>query len=109
MPQIPSKALDDIMERSAKIVGQEALRLKTDLVVAAPVATGVFKANWQMRKISDLKWQIFNPTEYGSILWAGIRTVGNRTYGSHKWPEGGDPMLNRASLSITKRLASIRR
>ncbi len=105
----PSEGLDLIVKDAKKIIASEALGLKADLVSAAPVDTGNFKAGWQMKKVSDLHFLIYNPVKYASILWAGRRTVGGKAYGSEQWTNGGDPMLKQTDISISRRMQGIKR
>jgi len=104
----PSEALDMIVADSKKVIAEEAIGLKASLVIAAPVDTGHFKAGWQIKKINDLHFQIYNPVEYSSILWAGVRFVNGKKYGSEQWALGGSPMLEKTDLSITRRLNNIK-
>ena len=115
----PSEGLDLIVKDAKKIIATEALGLKADLVSAAPVGNpatwktkyppknyvgGTFKAGWQMKKVSDLHFQIYNPVEYASILWRGYRNG----RGSKQWPDGGDIMLKQTDNAINRRMASIK-
>ena len=115
----PSEALDMIVADSKKVIAEEAIGLKASLVIASPVGTpettgikgyvgGTFKAGWQMKKINDLHWQIYNPVEYSSILFAGRRTVNGKTYGSLQWFDGGDGMVAKTDNNITRRLNNIK-
>ncbi len=104
----PSKALDMIVEESKKVVAEESIGLKASLVIAAPVDTGNFKAGWQIKKINDLHFQIYNPVEYSSILWGGYRNVNGVNRGSRQWMDGGDPLLAKTDNNITRRLDKIK-
>ena len=104
----PSKALDMIVSDSKKVIAEEAIGLKASLVIASPVDTGNFKAGWQMKKINDLHFQIYNPVSYASILFAGRRTVNGKTYGSLQWFDGGDGMVAKTDNNITRRLNNIK-
>jgi len=108
----PTEALKAIEQEAEKIVTQEALGLKADLVSASPTKTGDFQSAWVIVKksgLSGLAWTIFNPMEYASVLWAGRRVVNGRAYGSEQWLLGGDPMLQQTDLAISRRMKGIKR
>ena len=123
----PSEALDMILEESKKVVAEEAIGLKASLVIASPVGApetwknqagarwavangyvgGTFKGSWQIKKINDLHFQITNPLEYASVLFAGYRNV-NGGIGSKQWMDGGDGLVQKTDNNITRRLNNIK-
>ena len=104
----PSKALDMIVEDSKMIIAEEAIGLKADLVISSPVDTGAYKAGWQIKKINDLHFQIYNAISYSSIIFAGRRVVNGKAYGSLQFPLGGDPLVAKTDNNITRRMKNIK-
>ena len=103
-----ASALTSIMDTAEEIIASEALALKADLVVVAPVDTGTFRNAWKIDRVSRLEWRISNRMEYASILFAGRRTVDGVIRGSVQWPGGGDPMVEATNNSIERRLGRIK-
>jgi len=107
-----SKALDDILNESEKVIASEAIGLHTDLLVLSSGAmkkTGHFNRSFDIRRKGKMKWTISNSADYASILANGRRLVGGRYYGSVSWQGGLSPMLEKTNNDITRRLDKIRK
>ena len=68
----PTEALAYIEKESIKVIEEEALGFKADLVLASPVDTGAFRSAWAITKITKLHWQISNRMDYASYLWGRL-------------------------------------
>lgn len=106
----PTQALAKVERQIYEAIGVMATQLHYDLQTVAPVDTGQFKINWTVYQIKDGVWRIHNNVLYASILWRGRDVFDGNGYetGSKYWPNGGDPMLAKADIELTRQLELIR-
>ena len=104
----PTEALAKVERQIYETVGRIAAQLHADLKNVAPVDTGWFKANWRIQKSGELSWRIYNNVEYASVLWRGRHVIDGKEYGSRYWQNGGDPMLLKADIELSRQLELIR-
>ena len=100
---------EELEDTMATEIAKATLGLHSELIRVAPVGTpettgikgyvgGFFKASWKADKNSKMSWTIKNNAEYASFLWRGH---------SKQWA-GGDSMLAKANIDLTRKLDSIR-
>ena len=89
---------EELEDTMATEIAKATLGLHSELIRVAPVDTGFFKASWKADKNSKMSWTIKNNAEYASFLWRGH---------SKQWA-GGDSMLAKANIDLTRKLDSIR-
>ena len=108
----PSEELQATLDKIEKVVDVEFIKFYGALVAATPVDIGHLKGDWFQTKV---KWTnsyyhlVTNNMEYAPSIWAGIRTVNGRSYGSHQgWgQEGGQVFVDKQEKILQRALDAI--
>ena len=63
--------------------------------------TGHFFRSWKApHKIGEYNWNIRNTADYAPVLSRGRKTINGKAYGSLKWYNGLNPMLDKLEADI---------